>query len=182
MFARRVSKAVPIQAENVGFDLFVGDYVAPYGRGNTSDLIFRLRNNERAPDNYDYELTVAFSRKLDGILPFKAISHLQGSAFRSPYSAPDVGLLSTWAVSKIRSSDGPERNNYDPENHAYFFRVRTILDSKGEIVSANYGKIYGDFMNFTYYLNPKPNDRNIEFEPRRNLFTDLKPVERVIDP
>lgn len=31
-------------------------------------------------------------------------------------------------------------------------------------------------------LNPTPNDRNVEFDPKRNLFTDLKPVERVTDP
>jgi hypothetical protein len=47
---------------------------------------------------------------------------------------------------------------------------------------AHYGKIYGDFMNFTYYLNPTPNDRNVEFDPKRNLFTNLKDDERVTMP
>ena len=51
----------------------------------------------------------------------------------------------------------------------YFFRVRTVLDEHGNVKSALYGKIYGDFMQFTYYLNPTPNDHNIEFDPPRNL-------------
>lgn len=40
----------------------------------------------------------------------------------------------------------------------------------GNIISAQYGKIYGDFLAFTYYLNPSPNDRNVEFDPDQNLF------------
>lgn len=35
---------------------------------------------------------------------------------------------------------------------------------------------------FTYYLNPTPNDRNIEFDPKRNLFTNLSSSEEVRDP
>jgi hypothetical protein len=41
-----------------------------------------------------------------------------------------------------------------------------------------YGKIYGDFdadflrgrIGFTYYLNPEPNSRNMEYDPKQNLF------------
>jgi len=57
---------------------------------------------------------------------------------------------------------------------------RTKKNDKGEIVSALYGKIYNpiDFKVFTngmnvqfaYYLNPTPNDRNTEFDPNQNLF------------
>ena len=35
---------------------------------------------------------------------------------------------------------------------------------------------------FAYYLNPTPNDRNIEFDPKRNLFTNLKTEEQVTAP
>jgi len=59
----------------------------------------------------------------------------------------------------------PELSNYDPQKHGYFLRVRTVTDQQGKISSANYSKIYGDFMNFTYYLNPTPNDRNIKSVP-----------------
>ena len=68
----------------------------------------------------------------------------------------------------------PDRN--------YFFRVRTLLDEHGNVKSALYGKIYGDFMQFAYYLNPTPNDRNVEFDPKQNLLHGLKPTEEVTAP
>ena len=70
---------------------------------------------------------------------------------------------------------------YNP-NLNYYFRVRTKVDDGGNIVSAYYGKIYGDFMQFSYYLNPTPNSRNVEFDPKRNLMTHLKFDEGVSAP
>ncbi len=75
----------------------------------------------------------------------------------------------------------------------YFFRVRTVIDEKGAVKSSLYGKIHGDFVIdpinsktmiiiFTYYLNPTPNSRNIEFDPKQNLLKDLKSDERVDAP
>ena len=29
------------------------------------------------------------------------------------------------------------------------------------------------YIRFTYYLNPTPNDRNLEFDPTRNLMTNF---------
>jgi hypothetical protein len=182
MYARRVNRAVPSQNEDLGFDMFAGDFVTPYGRGKTSDMIFRLEVTERAKKDYDYKLNVAFPNTPDGILPFNPTPHLQGSALRSPYGAPDRGFLPTWTVTRSRRPGTAENSNYDPEKHGYFFRIRSSVDKTGKILSANYGKIYGDFMNFTYYLNPAPNDRNVEFDPKRNLFTNLKPEERVTMP
>jgi hypothetical protein len=67
--------------------------------------------------------------------------------------------------------------------------VRTVVDEKGEIKSAYYGKIIGDIqfwgnrrMRFAYCLNPTPLDRNMEFDPKRNLFGDLPSSERVRTP
>ncbi len=39
-------------------------------------------------------------------------------------------------------------------------------------MSANYAKIYGDFPKFVYFYNPTPNDRNLEFDPDKNLAKD----------
>jgi hypothetical protein len=62
------------------------------------------------------------------------------------------------------------------------FRVRTELDQDGNVKSTLYGKIYGDFMHFRYYLNPTPNDRNIEFDPKQNLIHNLQSFEQVRQP
>jgi hypothetical protein len=182
MYARRVNTGLPNQNQDIGFDLFVGDFVTPYGKGRTSDMIFRADINERGRRDFDYKLTVAFPNKQDGIVQFDPAASHQNSILRSGYNVPDVNLLSSWTVTRTQQPGSPEQSNYDPTKHCYYFRVRTAVDGNGKIASANYGKIYGDFMNFTYYLNPTPNDRNVEFDPKRNLFTNLKPEERVTDP
>jgi hypothetical protein len=66
------------------------------------------------------------------------------------------------------------------ENQYLVFRIRTVTDKDGKIVSANYGEIYGPFeygllggkyrVQFNYYFNPTANDRNLEFDPPKNLF------------
>jgi hypothetical protein len=182
MYAQRVNRAVPAQNEDLGFDMFVGDFVTPYGHGRTADMTFRLEVSERAKKDYDYRLNVVFPNRLDGILPFDPSPHLKGSLLRSGYSAPDRGFLPGWSVTRVRRPGSAEQSNYDPEKHGYYIRIRTVTDNGGKILSANYGKIYGDFMNFTYYVNPTPNDRNVEFDPKRNLFTNLKADERVTEP
>ena len=70
-----------------------------------------------------------------------------------------------------------------------FFACGRRKNESGKIVSALYGKIHGEIgyswtrgIRFIYYLNPTPNDRNLEFDPSRNLFTDLKPMEQVREP
>ncbi len=76
---------------------------------------------------------------------------------------------------------GTKEDMNNPDRN-YYFRVRTVVDDRGNIVSAHYGKIYGDFMQFSYYFNPTPNSRNVEFDPKQNLMTNLKPDEGVSAP
>jgi hypothetical protein len=59
--------------------------------------------------------------------------------------------------------------------------VRTVLDEKGKVVSAHYGKIYPEQLNIVYYLNPEPNSRSLEYDPARNLFGKLPGSERIND-
>lgn len=72
---------------------------------------------------------------------------------------------------------------------ADYLRTRVKLDDKGNVVSANSAKIMGDFrimatglLSFTYYFNPTPNDRNLEFAPKKNLFPANFPGANVNDP
>jgi hypothetical protein len=181
MYARIMRKGLPPNVERVGFDLVEGDFTPPNGRGKVADLIFTPVVEDRGRNDYDLKINVTFSSAKDGITQFAVLPPLRGSVLRSPHQAPDSGYLAEWMVWRSRRPNTPEWSNYDPVNHAYFIRVRTVVDEKGNIVSANYGKIYGDFMNITYYLNPKPNDRNVEFDPTRNLLR-LKEDDLVSDP
>jgi hypothetical protein len=85
--------------------------------------------------------------------------------------------------------EGKPMKNDMREDQNYFFRVRTVLDEQGRIKSALYGKISGDIkfgvnrvIRFNYYLNPTSLDRNLEFDPKRNLFTRLRSLEEINEP
>ncbi len=102
-----------------------------------------------------------------------------------PHEAPVDGYQPTWHYTA---------NTYSPttlrDNVGFFLRTRVKLDENGNIISANYAKVIGDFrfspangaMQFLYYFNPVPNDRNLEFDPKRNLFPANFPGANVSDP
>ena len=71
----------------------------------------------------------------------------------------------------------------------FFLRTRVRRDAAGKIENAHYAKILGDVyvnprgeIEFTYYFNPRPNERNLEFDLEKNLLKDLDVVEQVHRP
>jgi len=211
MYARKIyENKIPVEGKPVGFDLMVGDWVAPYGNGQTTDFIFQL---DVAPMRWitnwygmtprpfaleNRKLVISFPNDGDGIQP--AIS--SGHGLRLPRLAPADGYESILAKHRYDEITGIDnrttkvRHNTDFQKDAnYFFRVRSKKNAQGNIVSSLYGKIYGELnlgsgsgvsvgskLTFTYYLNPEPNSRNMEFDPKQNLFKNLPLLERVSAP
>ena len=181
MYARRLNTHVPDLDKPVGFDLAVGDWIAPYGKGISTDINF-MGHFDKYPDGEsDFTLTVSFPKDGDGIQEFYVPDVEKGSGLHSPHEAPANGYQSQWVQTDKRKPGQAIETNQDP-NRNYFYRVRTVKDHEGNIVSAHYGKIYGDFMQFSYYLNPTPNDRNIEYDPKQNLLQGLQSFEQVSQP
>lgn len=98
-----------------------------------------------------------------------------------PREAPKSGYEPKLDMKIARAAEGAAIETGAREDQNYFFRVRTVLDSNGKVVRALYGKIHGNIecdplnserglLRFTYYLNPTSLDRNLEFDPKRNLF------------
>ena len=166
----------------------VGDWVAPHGKGKSSDLIFTLK--ELVPFNgstqpFDYVLVVTFANEGDGIRSVLA----ENSALRTPRYAPEGGYEPKFEKQMAIFTEGKPMKYDMREDQNYFFRVRTVLDEQGRIKSALYGKISGDIkfgvnrvLRFNYYLNPTSLDRNLEFDPQRNLFTRLRSLEEINEP
>ena len=169
-----------------------GDWVAPSGRGEIADLHFTLsvtdlgqRKIDRGP-MFDAVFSVTFTNDGDGIQEF--FSHPRtGSALRSPRFAPEIGYSNV--LVKTAYEHEAESHYAKREDENYFFRVRSKRDQHGVVTNALYGKILGFLsfdreknVSFTYYLNPTPNDRNMEFDPNQNLFTNLSQDEKVNDP
>jgi len=169
MYAKQItSLKVPEFNKAIGYDLMIGDWVGPYGKGVDADLFFTEKHTD--PQS-GYILSITFPKPGDGIQEFTVPDTELGSGFRSTHEAPVDGYQVE--VSQTEATN-PKRN--------FYFRVRTKLDENGNVVSARYGKIYGDIAQFVYYFNPTPNDRNIEFDPKQNLLGGLQSFEQVRAP
>jgi len=196
MYARNVRQTlggpVIIPATNVpvGFDLEAGDWVAPYGKGTVADFVFTKKDKTPFIENtqpFDVIWTLSFSNNGDGIQSVLEPQNA-GSALRLPRYAPETGYKSI-LVQEL-SYDGKKwEKGAIGEDQNYFFRVRSVLDEQGNVKSALYGKISGPVgcggygsVRFTYYLNPTPNDRNMEFDPSKNLFQNLPSLQQVKAP
>ena len=174
----------PVKTDGtVGYDLMAGDWVAPNGKGVNTDILFTRKFDKKSITDYDYKLTVSFPKVGDGIQEFTVPDAEKGSGLRSPHEAPADGYQSQLVRENFHHPGQPGKSDYD-DNRNYFFRVRTVLDTNGNVKSALYGKIYGDpeQMNFHYYLNPTPNSRNIECDPKQNLLGGLESFEQIKAP
>jgi hypothetical protein len=189
MYARRKEEGMVLQKENepMGFDLKAGDWVAPYGNGSHTDMFFTLLHRQIiSRTEFDCTLKVSFPNKGDGIVAAPA-EEFAGSAFRTSRTAAENGYESELTL-RFRNTE------LATNVFGYFIRVETSLDENENVKSALYGKIPGGFklyagtikphsgMGFDYYLNPTPNDRNLEFDLGKNLSQNLKLLEDVKEP
>ena len=193
MYAKntRWKLALPENDKPFGYDLMVGDWVAPYGKGLTNDFVFTVnRQFTNVNSAFDSTLKLVFSNAGDGIQSFPEKPHI-GSVLHLPRFAPETDYEPQLALRIYRETGKPIVSSHR-EDQNYFFRVRTVKKD-GEIVSALYGKVYQDIdydffhcptaqIGFTYYLNPESNSRNMEFNTKSNLIKNLSSLERVNAP
>lgn len=148
----------------VRFDLMKGDWLAPYGKGETSDLEFKtvleIKGKER---KFRYA-----SRKVEDVLFYELATAISPCSTNDAISKvqikEDVGIKIRMANDDFSSrqivrSRGKRKiirpkfpnewnceyySNYN-KSQCYKFRVRSRYDEKGNLKEAYYGKIYGDF-------------------------------------
>ena len=168
-------------------DLIKGSFLPPIGKGEYADICFtRLERedlgigtnfNGRTSLAYRDGMMVEFLGEGNGLVEIPS-KKTDGIKIRT---APLDGYKADYLVAK-----GKDKSvNYFTSSNSdrnFAFRIRMKKDADGKIVSAYYGKIYGDidFKKFTskvpvaapsfmYYLNPKPLDRNLEWDMKNNL-------------
>ena len=148
----------------VRFDLMKGDWLAPYGKGETADLEFKavleLKGKER---KFRYA-----SRKVEDVLFYELVSVISPCSTNDAVSKvqvkEDAGIKirmvnDDFSSRQIVRSRGKRKiirpkfpnewnceyySNYN-KSQCYKFRVRSRYDEKGNLKEAYYGKIYGDF-------------------------------------
>lgn len=191
MYAKKVDACIPVQNQFIGFDLAKADWVAPYGQGITTDILLKYVSNYEGPQVFSKRLEITFNNPSDGV---KSFDLDKTSEFMSVYTAPEDGYATEVVDEYERTRTKILKSQEIGRGKYLVFRTRTVTNEAGRIISANYGKIYGpnlenpieygrtggdDRLVFTYYFNPTANDRNLEFDPSRNLL-DVK--RRVYQP
>jgi hypothetical protein len=150
----------------------------------------KLRKEEWTMDKFkmragkwDGLVEMSFPGDGEGIL--QESRFLAYSPMKLPHLAPEDGYSPTWnrEVSNYRSTtlEG---------DTGFFLRTRVKRDQQGRIISANYTKFIGKLhvrayngrLEFIYYFNPTPNDRNLEFDPKKNLFPKDKHGTNIYEP
>ena len=179
-------------------DLLKGDWLPPVGSGEHADVVFTRRPREDlgvgtnprgvTASAYRDSMTVKFVGEDNGLVEV-ACPNGAGIKIRN---APNDGYRQDYVCWKGRGKDLLRSSHFDKRRN-FAFRIRTERDEKGKITSAYYGKIYGDIdfkkligagvevvaaPSFRYYLNPTPNDRNLEWDMKTNLCTKSGKIGR----
>lgn len=179
MYSMNVDATIPIRDKPAGYDLEVGDWISPYGKGKVPDLWITYSADISDILTFSNRLVIAGNNQGDG---FQRNEKEAWSSLVSSYEAPLDGYLPEVVLSVERTKNQIIKRELLGESEYLFVRSRTTLDKDGNISSARYSKIYGPIeygddekgggiVRFIYFMNPTPNGRNMEFDPDRNLLS-----------
>ena len=197
LYAKRVQTQIPTLDQPCSYDLEVGDWTAPFGKGMKKDLIFTIHKEVKNMQDYDVQGELTFANALDGLQVAPVADIGRNSIFKWERLAPENGYELRFQLRNAWFPLGSGKKSYrsfkkETEWEAYFFRVRTV-EQDDKIVSTHYGKIRGGIeiepretptctIIFTYYFNSTPNDRNLEWDTKHNLFGGLSDMETPREP
>ena len=165
----------------IGLDFEAGQWCKPYGNGKHDDVLVRFSGTIVDDFTWDTKTEISFEN-----VPYAGFYMMQKDAFstmKTCYTA--LTNDSAYAermitfTSKGRKGISPNKQTTDKiaADKYLVFRTRCIIDEKGRLVSAHYGKINGEFGGLLellfnthdsvadeagIYLNMTPNDPNVE--------------------
>ena len=185
------------------YDILKGEWLPPYGKGTVADMVIKSRltitDTEPCPhgpegvkgrlvDFYRVDTIVEFPGAFDGIKKVKP-GPMAGIKIRL---GEDEGLSHTISQSmgfekhvgkRPGEWSGSLFDTRDFES-SHVFRIRSIFNDNGELVTAYYGKIYRGLniladnkkglysIKFLIYLNPANLDRNLEWNEKQIVNPD----------
>ena len=169
------SAKLPKASGEFGFDLLMNDWVAPYGDGKVTDFYVQ---RETSPTNDQVSVNSRIVFKEDGNGAYIRKKVTTTSNFKTDYEADTNGIYKTCLP--LRRYPAPENPIYTfssiaKEDEYIVMRTRVEKNSRGEITKAYYsamlGPVYIDngFDWLIYYINPTPNDPNLEIDWKRSI-------------
>ena len=160
---------VPVQDEWIPFDLEVFDWNAPYGTGRFPDVLLRFHERKtRAWNDFTSTMDVCFTNN-----PYAGAYELKKdlfSDFKTVYKVDSNAVYrSNFAYKCERTASGQKTVRMLGRNSYLVFRTRTLVDEDGNLKSAHYGVIQGEWafngksMSFSDgCFNAHENDVNVE--------------------
>lgn len=200
---REVERQSPIANGKYGFDLECFDWLPPLGNGKIADFYYirerrdienvnmavskgkgyRLMSFRNGAPNFpavgDVIGRIAFDEKC-GAYVRKCTGN---ENFPSTYGADTNETYVSDIPIRIVAQKGNvwlHEGKVVESDEYMVIRSRVKCDEQGKIVSANYSKLIGPVRFgssvdiFQSVFNPRPNDTNLEFDPKRNLYQGKK--------
>ena len=179
MVIKDVDIKLPLKNTDFGFDFVVGDLVAPDGNGKNVDVWMKCWGDKPYSPSRNFTNELLFvSASIEG--GFVRKKKDMWSELLFDYEAPETGYLASLYLSTKRSAAKIfETIELSESDYLIFKLTRGSGSGSGGGKHSWYGKIYGPLIHgittndregagvkFTYYLNPAPDDRNIETEGR----------------
>ncbi len=168
---------IPVYDRWIGFDFEKYDFVSPYGGGTINDVLLRFKRNKTS--RYDHHMTMDVSFTNNPYAGAYEMKKTKMSELESVYRADTNALYRPFFTYQFDRwpGTGDVYAKRLASDEYLVFRTRTKVDEEGRLVSAHYGKIYGEWkfveadgMSMQMFVfNPTPNDTNLE---------DLHTVER----
>lgn len=174
-----VLNKVPTKNGRYGFDLRLGSWLPPLGKGEVADFYY-VRNIGEEPKEDGSVTWLEFDDGGGAYIGKQTGSKVFPSTYGANTNAVFRNRLPFMFVPKNSDDKRIDWRDIATGNEYMVLRTRVKLDSDGNVMEANYSKILGPFR-FGYAVespcvvfNPRPNDTNLEFDPDRNLYQGKK--------
>ena len=166
---------IPAFGKWIGYDMQERCWVEPWGDGRHADMLLKFENGDNTAGRYFRSMEVSFTNNpyaggyvldKDGCSQFESVYHADTNA----------SYASSFLFTCRRPlKDRPLVINNLGKDQYMVFRTRTKVDYDGRLISAHYGKLYGEWKFFEknnmaigrVVLNPTPNDTNLEVGQKR---------------
>lgn len=151
----------PAVNEPLQFDVFQGDWCAPYGKGRVPDFEITCHERTNAVGRCLRGVTLAARHCVDGFVVRKAD---KWSAFKYALRADAQERY----AHEVSIAGGEGKGGWSRDSYLVF-RVRTATNQVGKIVKAHYGMI-GESLDFqrgltmNVHVNPENNDTSLEHD------------------
>ena len=159
---------IPEFGKWIGFDFECCEWIAPYGKGRSADVLLRFSAMKKSLHDYKYVLDVSFTNN-----PYAGAYLMkvdEASDLKTKYTADSNATYKAEFSYVLEQSSGNRRywNFLDTDSYLVF-RTRTRVDKDNNLIGAHYGKILGRWRPGIEAMilsdgcfNPVENDVNIE--------------------